>query len=149
MNKLFLEKIKLGTAYRDKKFHSKDSQQVIEIYKEYYPQIGYIEPWIGYFICDESIVYGTCGFTGQPKNNTVEIAYWTFKKYEGKGIARFACKSLIKLVQAHDQNLGIIAKTAPSKNASTHILEKHGFVFSEVVQDEDIGDSWLWTLKHP
>jgi hypothetical protein len=39
----------------------------------------------------------------------------------------------------------ITAKTAPEHNASTKILEKNNFVFTEIVQDEEIGDAWLWT----
>jgi RimJ/RimL family protein N-acetyltransferase len=77
----------------------------------------------------------------------VEIAYWTFNEFEGQGIASFACRELVKISQNADPNVIITAKTAPEHNASTKIVEKNGFVFTEVVQDEEIGDAWLWTLK--
>ena len=38
---------------------------------------------------------GFCGFTGQPKEGKVEIAYWIFKKYEKLGIATFSGKELV------------------------------------------------------
>jgi RimJ/RimL family protein N-acetyltransferase len=43
--------------------------------------------------------------------------------------------------------LTITAKTAPEHNASTKILENNNFTFTEIVQDDEIGDAWLWTLK--
>lgn len=63
------------------------------------------------------------------------------------GIASFACKELIALAYQTDPNITIIAKTAPEKNASTKILENNNFVFTEIVQDDEIGEAWLWELK--
>jgi ribosomal-protein-alanine N-acetyltransferase len=90
---------------------------------------------------------GTCGFTGQPKDGKVEIAYWTFKEFEGQGVASFACNELISMSKITDPTITITAKTAPEHNASTKILQNNGFEFSEIVQDDEIGDAWLWTLN--
>ena len=92
-------------------------------------------------------IVGSCSFVGQPQDGKVEVSYWTFKEFEGQGIASLACKELVKIVNQTDPSLTITAKTAPEKNASTKILENNNFVFTEIVQDEEIGDAWLWTHK--
>ena len=128
-------------------YSSDDCQMLLKSYEEYYPKIGYNLPWVGYFVVRETQIVGSCGFTGQPKEGKVEIAYWTFKEYEGQGIASNSCKELVLISQQHDPTIIITAKTAPEYNASTKILEKNGFIFTEIVQDEEIGDAWLWTLQ--
>ena len=128
-------------------FSTKDCQDVLEAYENYYPIIGFHLPWVGYFIFKDDKIVGSCGFTGKPKNNQVEIAYWTFKEYENQGIASFTCQELIRIAKNKNENIKITAKTAPEHNASTKILEKNKFIYSEIVQDEEIGDAWLWKLK--
>ena len=127
-------------------YASEDCQDVLRTYKNYYPKIGFQVPWVGYFVIRENQLVGTCGFTGQPKDGQVEIAYWTFKEFEGQGIASFSCKELISISQKTDPGLIITAKTAPEQNASTKILQNNGFTFSEIVRDEEIGEAWLWKL---
>jgi [ribosomal protein S5]-alanine N-acetyltransferase len=126
---------------------SADCQQVLSLYKDYYPKTGYNPPWVGYFVLMQNQVVGTCGFTGKPRHGKVEIAYWTFKQFEGQGVASFSCKELISIAWSNDSSLTITAKTAPEYNASTKILQKNGFDFKEIVQDEEIGDAWLWVLE--
>jgi len=130
----------------NKIYSSTNCQQVIGMYEDYYPKIGFHLPWVGYFVVRQNTVVGSCGFMGQPKNGTVEIAYWTFKEFEGQGIASFSCNELISICKYTDPTIIITAKTAPEQNASTKILQNNGFVFSEIVQDEEIGDAWLWVL---
>ncbi len=131
----------------DKLFTSSDCQTLLEMYEDYYPKIGFNLPWVSYLVIKQNQVVGSCGFTGQPINGKVEIAYWTFKEFEGQGIASFACKELIAISQNTDSIVTIIAKTAPEHNASTKILQNNNFVFTEIVRDEEIGDAWLWALK--
>ena len=126
---------------------SQDCQHIIDAMNEYYPKVGFNEPWVGYFVFKNNEVVGTGGFAGQPIDGRVEIAYWTFKAFEGQGIASFTCSALIAISQKADPGLLITAKTAPEYNASTTILQKNGFEFSEIVQDHEIGDAWLWILK--
>lgn len=132
----------------DKLFDSFECQNLLDIYVDYYPKIGFNLPWVSYLILSENQVVGTCGFTGQPRNGEVEIAYWTFKEFEGQGIASFACKELIRISHNAAPNIAITAKTSPEQNASTRILERNNFIFSGIVQDEEIGNAWLWTLSH-
>jgi len=127
-------------------FASEECQQLISIYEHYYPKIGFKIPWVGYFIVQENEVVGSCSFTGKPNSNKVELTYWTFKKHEGQGVSSFACQELIKIAKDTDPKLIITAKTAPGYNAATKILEKNNFLLTQMVQDDNIGDSWLWIL---
>ncbi len=97
-------------------------------------------------IRDDKVV-GVGGFTGKPKDGKVEIAYGTVKEYEGQKIASFCCEQLILIAKTTDPKIIITAKTSPEVNASSKILERNGFVFSGIVQDEGIGDAWEWVLK--
>lgn len=129
-----------------KLFQSQDSQNLIQAYEEFYPKMGYQPPWIGYFIVDNELVKGSCSFVGAPKNNEVEIAYWTFPDFEGQGIASWACREIIQLAKKHQSDIIITAKTAPEENASTKILRNNGFSYVEEVNDDEIGEAWLWRL---
>lgn len=143
-----LQKIEIDLDKTHNNYRSDDCQLLLKSYEEYYQKIGYNLPWIGYFVVRENHIVGSCGFTGQPKEGKVEIAYWTFKEYEGQGIASFSCKELVSIAQQCDPTIIITAKTAPEHNASTKILKKNSFIFTEIVQDEEIGDAWLWTLSY-
>jgi len=122
-------------------------QEIFKLYPDYYYKVGYNPPWIGYFVIRDERVVGVAGFTGQPKNDRVEIAYGTFKDYEGQGIASFSCKQLISIAKTADPAVIITAKTSPEHNASTKILERNGFEFTGIVQDDEIGDAWEWVHK--
>ncbi len=126
-------------------YASADCQQLLNMYDDFYPEIGFNIPWVGYFVMKQNKIVGSCGFVGQPKAGKVEIAYWTFKEFEGQGIASFACKELVSIAFQADPTLILTAKTAPEHNASTKILENNNFTFTKIVQDDEIGDAWLWT----
>ena len=128
-------------------YASGDCQTLLAMYDDFYPKVGYNFPWVGYFIVRQDKIVGSCSFVGQPIDEKIELSYWTFKEFEGQGIASFACKELVIIAKQTDPSVIITAKTAPEHNASTKILENNNFVFTEVVQDDEIGDAWLWTLK--
>jgi RimJ/RimL family protein N-acetyltransferase len=125
-------------------YASADCQQLLAVYDEFYPKIGFKVPWVGYFVIRDGEIVGSCGFVGPPRDGKVEIAYWTFKEFEGQGVASFACRELMSIANKTEPGVTITAKTAPEKNASTKILENSGFAFTEIVQDHEIGDAWLW-----
>lgn len=122
-------------------------QQLIDAMNEYYLQIGFNLPWVGYFVIKNNQVVGTGGFTGQPQEGRVEIAYWTFEEFEGQGIASYTCKELVAIAREADPTLTITAKTKPEYNVSTKILQKNGFEQAGIVQDHEIGDAWFWVIK--
>lgn len=142
-----LRPITLKEDKTDETYASADCQQLLHMYEDFYPKTGFNIPWVGYFVARQDKIVGSCGFVGQPKEGIVEIAYWTFQEFEGQGIASFACKELVTIAYGANPGLTITAKTAPEHNASTKILENNNFVFTEIVQDEEIGDAWLWKHK--
>lgn len=141
---LRLEPIPLNPDKSEKIYASDDCQNLLNMWEGFYPAIGYHFPWVGYLVINSDHVVGSCAFTGRPKDNKVEVSYWTFKEHEGKGISSWSCKELVSIARKNNPELIISAKTAPEKNASTTILERNGFVFSGIVQDHDIGDAWEW-----
>ncbi len=145
---LKLEPITLNEDKNNERYVSDDCQMLLTMWSDFYPVIGFNFPWVGYFILENDEVIGSCAFTGKPINNRVEVSYWTFKENERKGIASWACSELVRIAKATQPNVTITAKTAPEKNASTKILEKNGFIFTGIVQDDEIGDAWEWTLNN-
>lgn len=125
-------------------YQSEDCRNLLNIYADFYPKTGFQPPWTGYFVLRENEIVGSCGFAGSPQNGEVELAYWTFKAYEGQGIASAACEELMVLALEFDPTLTLTAKTEPRHNSSTKILQKNGFEWHSVVQDEEIGNAWLW-----
>ena len=146
-DKMILRPIALQEDKTNATYASADCQQLLSMYDDFYPKIGFNIPWVGYFVVRKDQIVGFGGFVGQPKDGRVEISYWTFKEFEQQGIASFACNELVSIAYLTDPSLTITAKTAPEHNASSKILEKNNFVFTGIVQDEEIGDAWLWTYK--
>ena len=142
-----LKTIELNVDQSKEIYVSTNCQQVINSMNEFYPKIGFNKPWVGYFAFNNNQVVGTGGFIDKPEDGKVEIAYWTFKEFEGRGIASFVCKQVITIAKVTDQDIIIKAKTAPEHNASTKVLRNNGFTFTEIIQDDEIGDAWFWTLK--
>ena len=142
-----LRALELNLNKQDALFDSPECQQLLEMYEDFYPKVGFHFPWVAYLVIRENQVVGSCSFVGKPENGKVEIAYWTFKNYEGQGVASFACKEMVSIAKKENPKIIVTAKTATQYNASTKILEKNGFVYTEVVHDEEIGHAWLWILK--
>ena len=134
-----LQEDKTNAAYA-----SADCQQLLSMFDDFYPKIGFNMPWVGYFVVRKEQIVGFGGFVGQPKDGKVEISYWTFSEFEQQGIASFACSELVSMAYQTEPGLKITAKTAPEHNASTKILENNNFQYAEIVQDDEIGDAWLW-----
>lgn len=128
-------------------YASPDCQALLQMWEDFYLKIGFNFPWVGYFVKRNDNIVGSCACIRQPGENSVEISYWTFKEFEGQGVATFSCSQLISIVKDVDPTLVIKAKTSPEHNASTKILERNGFLFNRVVQDHEIGDAWEWVLK--
>lgn len=141
-----LEMIEEQESYLAEKYDSNICQEVILATIDLYKNKGFHKPWVGYLAIDSNVIVGAAGFNGKPENNFVEISYYTFKEYEGKGYATLACKELIKIAKCQNRGLVIYAKTSPEENASTRILRNNGFVYQKIIQDHEIGDAWLWEL---
>jgi ribosomal-protein-alanine N-acetyltransferase len=118
---------------------------VMEAMYAYYQKIGFNKPWIGYFASvDGKTLVGVAGYKGMPKNGKIEIAYGTFKQYEGQGIGTNICRQLVYLAQQTDPAVRITARTLQDGHASMAILKKNGFQCMGIVSDEDDGDVFEW-----
>jgi len=103
--------------------------------------------WDGYFVIDaaDRDVVGSCAFKGPPaEDGTVEIAYFTYPGYEGRGYATAMATRLLELARQAVEVRRVIAHTLPEANVSTRILEKVGMTFVGEVDDPDDGRVWRW-----
>jgi [ribosomal protein S5]-alanine N-acetyltransferase len=63
------------------------ARDVCDSFKQFYNSQGFTPPWTGYLAEQDGVIVGSCGFKGAPVNNRVEIAYFTFPEFEGRGLA--------------------------------------------------------------
>ncbi|APZ93350.1 GNAT family N-acetyltransferase [Fuerstiella marisgermanici] len=111
-----------------------------------YQKVGFLRPWIGYLAVENGRALGTCGFKSPPANGQAEIAYFTFPEHEGKGVATWMARQIVKRAQDADNCVTIAAQTLPAENASTSILRKLGFRFIGTVEHDEDGTVWEWKL---
>lgn len=125
------------------------TEQLIEACKGtagLYREIGFYPPWIGYVAARNNRAVGGGAFVGAPAEGRVEIAYYTLDGLEGQGHALSTARALVELAHREDPQVVIIAKTLPEENASTRILHGLGFTRAGIVQDDEVGEAWLWEL---
>lgn len=111
-----------------------------------YEALGFEEPWICYLAMAGSDVVGTCGFKGPPSKGRVEIAYFTFPGFEGRGYATEMAGELLAIAQGHKSRPAVAAQTLPQRDASHRILEKLGFRHTETIEHPEDGSVWEWRL---
>lgn len=105
--------------------------------------------WGGYVVVDEHTleVVGSCAFKAPPTGDgTVEIAYFTYPGFEGRGYATAMATRLIALASDSNAVRRIIAHTLPETSASTAILAKVGMTLTGEVDDPGDGKVWRWQL---
>lgn len=121
------------------------AESILTATVELYKTSCYELPWAGYLALDDlGECIGTCAFKSPPVNNTVEIAYFTFPEYEGKGHASRMANNLVQTALKAQPGIKVIAQTLPEENASTSILKKAGFVFNKEVDHPEDGTVWEW-----
>ena len=102
--------------------------------------------WGCYLTVDEELrqLIGTCGYKDKPDTDgAVEIAYFTFPAFEGRGYGTGMAAALVARAGARR----VIAHTLPVRNASCRILEKSGFTFAGQVEDPEDGLVWRWEVE--
>ncbi|MBI1396522.1 MAG: GNAT family N-acetyltransferase [Betaproteobacteria bacterium] len=114
---------------------------------ELYAAVGYVPPWIGYlgFVAGECV--GTCAFKAPPKDNRVEIAYYTFPDFERHGHATSMASALMEIAFNAHPGIRLVAHTRAEENASTAVLTKLGFHLTGRGYDKDDGEVWEWVLQ--
>lgn len=114
---------------------------------DFYQKVGFVPPWIGYYVKQNDEFIAAVGFKGPPVNGTIEIAYGVFEEHRKQGIGTAVCKMLVDLSLKTDPSIKIIARTLPENNYSTRILEKNNFAFAGEVNDPEDGEVWEWEYK--
>jgi ribosomal-protein-alanine N-acetyltransferase len=101
--------------------------------------------WFGYLVVEGETrqLVGTCSLKGPPVEGAVEIAYFTFPGFEGRGIGTEMARFLVERAVGLPDVTAVIAHTAAEKNASTRILEKIGMRFKGE-EEEDGVPVWRW-----
>ena len=112
-----------------------------------YARRRYVEPWVGYLAIEGGDCVGACGFTSPPADGIVEIAYFTYPDFEGRGMATRMAQRLISIARECDRAVKVIAHTLTEENASNHILKKLGFAFSGTVDHPEDGKIWKWSYE--
>ncbi len=122
------------------------AREVVHATVGLYETAGFTEPWIGYFAVRGTTLVGTCSFKSPPSDGRVEIAYSTFPKFEGQGVATSMAREIVALAVSRAPKLIVAAQTLPEPNASHRLLEKIGFRHVLTLDHPDDGEVWEWHL---
>ncbi len=123
------------------------ARSVVESTVQLYSKVGWSHPWIGYLAFEGQECVGTCAFTSAPRDEVVEIAYFTFPNNEGRGVATRMAENLVSIAKMSAPRVSVTAHTLPTENVSTRILRKLGFeLVGPKVHAED-GMIWVWLHK--
>ncbi len=109
-----------------------------------YGAVGFEPPWIGYLAKVGGELVGTCAFKAPARANRVEIAYFTFPSYEGRGFATRMVGQLLELAAQAMPGVLVVAQTLPTENASTSVLKRNGFVLAKSIEHPEDGLVWEW-----
>lgn len=115
----------------------------------FYKIVGFEPPWIGYISLAEGKPVGGGAFKGPPRDNRVEIAYYTLEELEGRGFATATASELINIARSAVPTITVAAQTLPTPNASNALLKKLGFVLQGSLIHPEDGEVWEWQLKAP
>ena len=105
------------------------------------------DPWGGYLAVDADTneVVGSCAFKARPTTGgAVEIAYFTYPPFEGRGYATEMARKLVEVATQAGTVESVIAHTLPEASASTRVLEKAGLALVAEVTDPEDGPVWRW-----
>ena len=112
-----------------------------------YARAGFEEPWIGYLAVADETAVGACGYKAKPQDGRVEIAYFTFPEFEGRGYASAMAARLVAIAREHDSSVVVAAQTLPERNASHRVLEKLAFRHVDTIAHPEDGEVWEWRLN--
>jgi RimJ/RimL family protein N-acetyltransferase len=103
--------------------------------------------WFGHFVVEAETqqLAGVCSLKGPPVEGMVEIAYFTFPGFEGRGIGTEMARFVLERARTLPGVTLVMAHTAAERNASTRILEKIGMRFAGEEQ-EGGAPVWRWEI---
>ena len=101
--------------------------------------------WFGYLVVEQETrqLAGMCSLKGPPADGVVEIAYYSFPGFEGRGIGTEMARFLVERAAILPGVTAVIAHTAAERNASNRILEKIGMKFAGEEQEDGM-PIWRW-----
>ena len=117
-----------------------------------YEQTNAEAPWIAYLAYDTEAneIVGICAFKDMPEDGMVEIAFYTFPGYEGRGWGRAMAAGLVEIAWRDAEIDTVFAHTEvvgeAEENASVHIVKKLGFTLVGPM-DYPEGVVWQWELR--
>jgi RimJ/RimL family protein N-acetyltransferase len=133
-----------------------DASAVVEVLRDtaratidFYRRSGAEPPWASYLAIDSAstTVVGTCSFVGPPgSTGAVEIAYFTFPPFEGRGYAAAMALALVDRALQAGGVTAVVANTLTEENASVRVLRRLGFEFAGEAVDDEAGVVWQWRL---
>ena len=94
---------------------------------------------------DPRELVGWGGFKGPPRDGVVELGYEIADARQGRGLATAATLAMVEEAFADERVVAVIAHTLRERNASNRVLEKAGFRFDGVAQ-EDGETVWRFRL---
>jgi ribosomal-protein-alanine N-acetyltransferase len=109
-----------------------------------YRRVGFVEPWVSYIAVSSGQAVGGGAFVGAPRENRVEIAYFTLPEFESRSYATQTATELLAIARKTVPRIVVTALTLPENNASTTILQRLGFRLFGNARDPDAGDVWEW-----
>lgn len=123
-----------------------EALEVGSAYVTLYQAVGYQPPWLGYLAVMDGACVGSCGFKSPPQDDRVEIAYFTFPAFEGRGVATRMAEALVAITNETAPQVDVAAQTLPRESASTTILRKLGFEHVATLEHPEDGRVWEWRL---
>ena len=117
---------------------------VITLSTSLYALTGFAPPWVSYVALAGEVPVGTCAFKSAPKDGEVEIAYFTFPAFEGRGVASWMAQQLVAIAREHEAQPAMFAQTRPLESPSTAILRNLGFTHRDTLLHPEDGLVWEW-----
>ena len=82
-----------------------------------YRRVGFEPPWVSYVAVDGRRAVGGGALVGKPRDNRVEIAYFTAAEFEGRGYATRTAAELVAIARNALPGIIIAAFTLRESNA--------------------------------
>jgi ribosomal-protein-alanine N-acetyltransferase len=85
------------------------------VYPGFYKRVGFPSTMDWLLFRRDKEFFGCGGFKGKPTDGKVEIAYGTFKQFEGQRVRTDICRFLVKLSRQTDPAIRVTARTSEKK----------------------------------
>jgi hypothetical protein len=101
-------------------------------------------------------VVGTCGFRGPVRAGRLEIAFWTFPPFEGRGWATAMTRALVTRAFTDPSVHTVVAHTLAERTPAGSVLTANGLVRVQARRRDESGPDgavrgkvWRWETHRP